>query len=287
MTVNASSSRLMRTAEDQCLLSMWRTERFRALRPLPAGVYIPTSRCCRTVVWRAYARHCLMHPSASSSTPDQIPRRNRSRVCRVSRLQTGLRSKPLTFESTDGIPIQFFFVKPKGATKGLATLLWIHGGPMGMNADGWHWRWNPLLAVAQGYAVASAEPARLDRIRPEVHPGHLGKCVGRPVLQGSNVRDRCARETCRTSIRNSIMAMGGSFGGYMTNWIGTQTDRFRCLITHASIFTMAHSQERPTIRRGGTWRWAAKTRSRSLGIRPFRARPTRQKLEDANVDPPW
>jgi dipeptidyl aminopeptidase/acylaminoacyl peptidase len=37
-----------------------------------------------------------------------------------------------------------------------------------------------------------------------------------------------------------IMAMGGSFGGYMTNWIGTQTDRFRCLITHASIFTMAH-----------------------------------------------
>jgi dipeptidyl aminopeptidase/acylaminoacyl peptidase len=36
-----------------------------------------------------------------------------------------------------------------------------------------------------------------------------------------------------------MMAMGGSFGGYMTNWIGTQTDRFRCLITHASVFTMA------------------------------------------------
>ena len=26
-----------------------------------------------------------------------------------------------------------------------------------------------------------------------------------------------------------IMAMGGSFGGYMTNWIGTQTQRARCL----------------------------------------------------------
>jgi dipeptidyl aminopeptidase/acylaminoacyl peptidase len=36
-----------------------------------------------------------------------------------------------------------------------------------------------------------------------------------------------------------IMAMGGSFGGYMTNWIGTQTQRFKCLITHASICTMA------------------------------------------------
>jgi len=30
------------------------------------------------------------------------------------------------------------------------------------------------------------------------------------------------------------MAMGGSFGGYMTNWIGSQTDRYACLITHAS-----------------------------------------------------
>jgi dipeptidyl aminopeptidase/acylaminoacyl peptidase len=36
-----------------------------------------------------------------------------------------------------------------------------------------------------------------------------------------------------------MMAMGGSFGGYMTNWIGTQTTRFRCLITHASITGMA------------------------------------------------
>ena len=30
--------------------------------------------------------------------------------------------------------------------------------------------------------------------------------------------------------------MGGSFGGYMANWIGGCTDRFRCIVTHASIF---------------------------------------------------
>ena len=34
-----------------------------------------------------------------------------------------------------------------------------------------------------------------------------------------------------------VCAMGGSFGGYMTNWIGTQTDHFRCLITHASLYS--------------------------------------------------
>jgi len=32
--------------------------------------------------------------------------------------------------------------------------------------------------------------------------------------------------------------MGGSFGGYMTNWIGSQTDRFQCLMTHAGLYDL-------------------------------------------------
>ena len=33
-------------------------------------------------------------------------------------------------------------------------------------------------------------------------------------------------------------AMGGSFGGYMANWIATQTDRFRAIVTHASLWDL-------------------------------------------------
>jgi len=33
-----------------------------------------------------------------------------------------------------------------------------------------------------------------------------------------------------------IAAMGGSFGGYMCNFIGGQTARYKALVTHASIF---------------------------------------------------
>jgi len=33
-------------------------------------------------------------------------------------------------------------------------------------------------------------------------------------------------------------AMGGSFGGYMANWIATQTDRFRAIVTHASLYDL-------------------------------------------------
>jgi dipeptidyl aminopeptidase/acylaminoacyl peptidase len=33
-------------------------------------------------------------------------------------------------------------------------------------------------------------------------------------------------------------AIGGSFGGYMANWIATQTDRFDAIVTHASLWAL-------------------------------------------------
>jgi dipeptidyl aminopeptidase/acylaminoacyl peptidase len=33
-------------------------------------------------------------------------------------------------------------------------------------------------------------------------------------------------------------AMGGSFGGYMANWVAGQTDRFRAIVTHASLWAL-------------------------------------------------
>jgi dipeptidyl aminopeptidase/acylaminoacyl peptidase len=36
-----------------------------------------------------------------------------------------------------------------------------------------------------------------------------------------------------------MAAMGGSFGGYMSNWIATQTTRFKYIVTHASVYSMS------------------------------------------------
>lgn len=139
--------------------------------------------------------------------------------------------------STDGVPIHSIVTRLKGA-KNRPTLLWIHGGPIGMSGDGWHWRWNALLAVAQGYTV----------VQPNAR-GSTG--FGLDFVQaiwGNVWGDQCYRDLMavtdaiaqRPEVDPKLMAaMGGSFGGYMTNWIGTQTDRFRCLVTHASIVTMA------------------------------------------------
>ena len=39
-------------------------------------------------------------------------------------------------------------------------------------------------------------------------------------------------------MRSRTAAMGGSFGGYMANWIAGHTDRFRAIVTHASLWDL-------------------------------------------------
>lgn len=144
----------------------------------------------------------------------------------------------ITVPSTDGTPIQTLVTKPKGAQGKLPALLWIHGGPVGMSADGWHWRWNPLLAVAQGYAVVQPNPRGSTGYGQKFIDGIWGNTWGAQCFEDlMAVTDALERRPDIDAAR--LMAMGGSFGGYMTNWIGTQTGRFKCLVTHASIVGMS------------------------------------------------
>ena len=140
--------------------------------------------------------------------------------------------------ANDGARVQYFVVKPKDPAKPLPTVVWIHGGPIHMWSDTWHWRWNPLLAVARGYAVVLPNPRGSTGFGQEFVQGIWGNVWGGQCYEDlMALADALEQRSDVDSKR--MMAMGGSFGGYMTNWIGTQTDRFRCLVTHASIFTMA------------------------------------------------
>jgi dipeptidyl aminopeptidase/acylaminoacyl peptidase len=140
--------------------------------------------------------------------------------------------------SSDGTPIHIVLIKPADASARLPLVLWIHGGPMTMSGEGWHWRWNPLLLVAQGYAVALANPRGSTGFGQDFVQGIWGNVWG----------DQCYRDLMAVTDAlcgrpdidaRRVAAMGGSFGGYMVNWIGTQTERFRCLVSHASVANMA------------------------------------------------
>jgi len=134
-----------------------------------------------------------------------------------------------------GTPVQWFLVEPAGMNEPRPLLLWIHGGPVSQFADGWHWRWNPLVAASAGYAVALPNPrgstGRGQAFVDAVYGNTWGGACYQDLLA---VLDAAAALPSIDGTR--LVAMGGSFGGYMANWIGTQTDRFRALVSHAGLF---------------------------------------------------
>ena len=137
---------------------------------------------------------------------------------------------------SDGAEVAWWLVRPKGAEGPLPTLLWIHGGPIGAWGDQWHWRWNALVMADAGWQVVLPNPRGSTGYGQPFIDGIWGNTWGArcfdDLMDLTDVLEADERVDAQR-----IVAMGGSFGGYMTNWIGTQTDRFAALITHASLFS--------------------------------------------------
>ncbi len=142
-----------------------------------------------------------------------------------------------TVVSTDGASVQYRVVRPAQSSGPLPCIMAIHGGPIADWGDIWHWRWNSLVLAAAGFVVALPNPRGSVGFGQEFIEGIWNNSWGGQCYEDlMAVADAlCERDDVDAS---RVVAMGGSFGGYMTNWIGTQTDRFRCLVTHASIFDM-------------------------------------------------
>lgn len=140
--------------------------------------------------------------------------------------------------STDQHPVQYWLLRPRPGAKPAPVLLWIHGGPLGAWQDEWHWRWNALTAVAQGYALLLPNPRGSTGFGQTFADGVWRNTWGQQCYEDIlAVLDQISPRTDLNVQR--MAAMGGSFGGYMTNWLGTQTTRFKCLISHAGVYSMS------------------------------------------------
>jgi dipeptidyl aminopeptidase/acylaminoacyl peptidase len=135
----------------------------------------------------------------------------------------------------DGVALHYWLVLPEGASaeRPAPLLLWVHGGPLS-SWNSWSWRWNPWLMAARGYAVLLPDPALSTGYGQDFVRRGWGQWGGRPYTDLMAMTDAvCAREDID---HTRTAAMGGSFGGYMANWIATHTDRFRAIVTHASLW---------------------------------------------------
>ena len=114
-------------------------------------------------------------------------------------------------------------------------LLWIHGGPLG-SWNSWSWRWSPWLMVAQGYAVLLPDPALSTGYGQDFIQRGWGRWGAEPYTDLMAITDAAAARDDIDETRTA--AMGGSFGGYMANWIAGKTDRFKAIVTHASLWAL-------------------------------------------------
>lgn len=139
--------------------------------------------------------------------------------------------------AADGVRIRAWLALPHGASpeKPAPLLLWIHGGPVA-SWNAWSWRWTPWNMVAQGYAVLMPDPALSTGYGQEFIQRGWGTWGNAPYTDLMAITD--AVETRDDIDSRKTIAMGGSFGGYMANWIAGHTDRFAAIITHASLWAL-------------------------------------------------
>lgn len=145
------------------------------------------------------------------------------------------KAKPYRWVSDDGTPVEGMLMYPPGKfeAKNLPMFVLIHGGPQ--DADGNHfeadwYQWD-RLAATQGWLVFEpnyrGSTGYGDKFALQIVPEIVSK-PGRDILTGVDalVKDGIADP--------DKLAVGGySYGGYMTNWLITQTTRFKAAVTGA------------------------------------------------------
>ena len=138
----------------------------------------------------------------------------------------------------DGARIRAWLVLPETASEAepAPLLLWAHGGPM-MSWNAWSWRWNPWLMAARGYAVLLPDPALSTGYGEDfVARGH-SQWGGRPYTDLMAITDAAVARADIDQARTAMM--GGSFGGYMANWMAGHTDRFLAIVSHAGLWDLS------------------------------------------------
>ena len=138
--------------------------------------------------------------------------------------------KPVNFDPSKQYPIAFL----------------IHGGPQGSFGNHFHYRWNPQTYSGQGFAAVMVDFHGSTGYGQSFTDAISGDWGGKP-LEDLQKGMGAALQKYPFLDGKRACALGGSYGGYMTNWIaGAWPDGFKCLVTHAGIFDtrfMSYSTE--------------------------------------------
>jgi len=138
------------------------------------------------------------------------------------------------YKSTDGWAIDGFFVKPLGWQPGkkYPMVLVIHGGPEGMFGVDWYHEFQ--VYAAKGWAVFFCNPRGSTGYGEKFERGEINNWGGMDYQDIMAGVDATLKQYPWVDA-NDLGVTGGSYGGYMTNWIVSHTNRFKAAVTLRSI----------------------------------------------------
>jgi dipeptidyl aminopeptidase/acylaminoacyl peptidase len=144
----------------------------------------------------------------------------------------------IRWRSVDGWEIEGILTKPVGYEPGkrYPVLVAVHGGPHSRVVNAFRQYYNFQIWAAHGYAVFA--------------PNFRGSSGYHGAFDIANRRDLGGKDfqDIMTGVDHLIRIgiadperlgiFGGSYGGYMTNWAITQTDRFKAAVSMYGIFNL-------------------------------------------------
>jgi len=141
------------------------------------------------------------------------------------------------FEGAEGTKVQAMLIRPPkfDAAKKYPLLVLLHGGPQTMWSNSWGYRWNPQVFSGAGYVTLMinrrGSTGYGQKFTNEITNDWGGKAYA-DVMNGVDF----ALKKYPFIDGSSMAAAGGSYGGYMADWIATHTGRFKAIISHAGVY---------------------------------------------------
>jgi dipeptidyl aminopeptidase/acylaminoacyl peptidase len=170
----------------------------------------------------------IFHFDRGDASPRRLTSLNAERLARW-RLST---PAPIRFAGVDGVEVEGWFYPPVDRAGRAPLLLNIHGGPHGM----FGYAFDPMMQAyaARGYAVLAINPRGSSGYGQRFADGTLRDWGGLDYQDLMAGVDHVLKT--RPDIDPGRLGVTGrSYGGYMTNWVITQTDRFKAAVSVASV----------------------------------------------------
>ncbi len=189
----------------------------------------------------AIRRNTLLHASSSINDPPDLFLHDLTTeaTTRVTDVNAGRTPDPLDVvalevTSDDGTAVEAWFLAPPGAATPLPTVLMIHGGPYA--AFGHVFDLDAQHLARAGYGVLMANPRGSLGYGSAFGTATQGAWGTRDYEDLMAVVDTAIEEGHADADRLGVC--GVSYGGYMTAWMVTHTDRFRAAVSENPVIDL-------------------------------------------------